>query len=168
MGAQFIDADAVVNELYVKGEDGYRKVVSFFGDDYVLANGDLNRKKLAKVVFDDPKKLRILQDLIHPLVTNRIQTMVDKSTARTIVIEATYFDKKHLQALVSKVIWIECSKEILFKRIGKKRGIDRGLFEKILRIQFEPAKVDFVVENEGSVEEFEDALEDVWEKFQIS
>src|SRR5579883_2532813 len=76
LGAEFIDADKVVDELYQKGEDGYRKILSFFGEEYFKKNGELNRKKLAQAVFGDPKKLRILHDLIHPLVTNLIQKKI--------------------------------------------------------------------------------------------
>ena len=164
LGARFIDADEVVDGLYQKGEDGYRKVISFFGDKYLTSSGELNRKKFAKVVFGDPKKLRILHDLIHPLVTNQIRKMVDQGSAPVTVIEATYFDKKHLQALVDKVIWIECPKDVLFERISKSRGVDRPLFERILRIQFKPEHVDFVVKNNGSKKELEMALEKIWQQ----
>lgn len=164
-GARFIDADKVVDELYQKGDDGFRKVISFFGDEYLTAAGELNRKKLAKAVFGDPKKLRILHDLIHPLVTNRIRKMVDQGSDKIFAVEATYFDKKHLQSLVDKVIWIECPKDILFERLSETRDLERGLFEKILRVQFKPEHIDFVVQNNGSQKDFEAQLLAVWEKF---
>ena len=153
LGARFIDADEVVDSLYRKGEDGYRKILSFFGEEY-FKNGELNRKKLAKAVFGDPKKLRILHDLIHPLVTNSIRTMIDKSGPGVFVVEATYFEKKYLQALIDGLLWIECPKEVLFARLSKKRGLPRPLFEKILRFQFRPAHPDFVVDNSGSLTRF--------------
>lgn len=170
-GARFIDADAVVDELYQRGEDGYRKILSFFGEEYFKKNGELNRKKLAQTVFGDPKKLRILQDLIHPLVTSRIQKMIDREVfvngaddVRIFVVEATYFQKKHLLALVDAILWIDCKKEILFKRLHKERGMERGLFEKIFRVQAEPPKKDFVVENSGLKKDFDAELEKVWKK----
>lgn len=168
LGARFIDADEVVDELYQKGEDGFRKVVSFFGDDYLTAAGELNRKKLAKVVFSDPKKLRILHDLIHPLVTNRIQKMVDQGGDPVVAIEATYFDKKYLQSLVDAVVWIECPKAVLFERISKNRKMERALFERILRIQFKSPRIDFIVENSGSKKEFEDALGEIWKSIVVA
>lgn len=166
LGAEFIDADAVVDQLYQKGKDGHRKLLSFFGEDYFLKNGDLNRKKLAQAVFGDPKKLRILHDLIHPLVSNQIQKMIDQSSNKIIVIEATYFEKKHLQSLVDKVLWIDCPKDVLFERVNKDRKIERGLFEKIVRIQVKPTQIDFSVDNSGSPSDFEKALLGVWEQVQ--
>lgn len=170
-GARFIDADAVVDELYQRGEDGYRKILSFFGEEYFKKNGELNRKKLAQTVFADPKKLRILQDLIHPLVTSRIQKMIDREVfvnsgddIRIFVVEATYFQKKHLLALVNAILWIDCKKEILFKRLQKERGMERPLFEKVFRVQIPPPRKDFLVENNGSKKDFDAELEKVWGK----
>ncbi len=168
LGARFIDADEVVDELYGEGEDGYRKILSFFGEEYFLKDGRLNRKKLAKTVFNDPKKLRILHDLIHPLVTNRIQQMVDREDARVFVLEATYFEKKHLKALIDGLLWIDCPKNVAFERLRKIRPIERSLFEKILRIQVQPLKKDFVVDNSGSRQKFEDSLLKVWKRIDRS
>ena len=162
-GARFIDADKIVDELYQKGEDGYRKIMSFFGEEY-FKNGELNRKKFAKVVFGDPKKLRILHDLIHPLVTNRIRKIVDQSNDKIFAIEATYFDKKHLKALITQLLWIDCPKDILFERVSTERKMERGLFEKILRLQSQPESIDFKVTNTGSKKDFEDELLKVWDK----
>jgi len=177
-GVRFIDADAVVDDLYRKGEDGYRKIMSFFGEEYLKRDGELNRKKLAQTVFADPKKLRILQDLIHPLVTNRIRKMIDREVGmcetsekecgaiRVFVIEATYFQRKHLLALVDAILWIECKKEILFERLRNERGMEHDFFEKIFRVQVPPPRKDFVVENNGSMKNFDLALGKVWKKIQ--
>ncbi len=167
LGARFIDADEVVDSLYQNGEDGYRKLKSFFGEEY-FKNGELNRKKLAKAVFGDPKKLRILHDLIHPLVTNRIRAMIDKSSPGIFVLEATYFEKKHLQALIDGLLWIECPREVLFQRLNEKRGLSRPLFEKILRLQVKPLHPGFIVENSGSRKHFQELLLSVWERIRRS
>lgn len=153
-GARFIDADEVVDELYRKGGDGYRKILSFFGEEYFGKTGELNRKKLARTVFGDPKKLRILHDLIHPLVTNAVRKIIDKDDKEFYVIEATYFEKKHLKALVDAVLWIECPKEIIFPRMHASRKMEKPLFERIFRIQVKPAGVDFTVRNDGTKKDF--------------
>lgn len=163
LGARFIDADEVVDELYVKGADGYRKILSFFGEEYLKKNAELNRRKLAQTVFGDPKKLRILQDLIHPLVTSRIQQLIDREGRQFYVLEATYFEKKHLKALIDALLWIECPKDELFRRLQGERGMEKPLFEKIFRIQVQPPNPDFVVVNNGSLEEFSLQLKKVME-----
>lgn len=168
LGAHFIDADQVVDGLYQKGEDGYRKILSFFGEEYFKKNGELNRKKLAKDVFGDPKKLRILHDLIHPLVTTRVQKMIDQGGPGIFVVEATYFDKKHLRALIDGLLWLDCPRDVLLNRIRKSRPMDPALFAKILRVQVKPSAVDFEVNSNCSRKDFEDGLMKVWESVRKS
>ena len=162
LGAEFIDADQVVDQLYERGKDGYRKIFSFFGEDYFKKSGELNRHKLAKVVFGDPKKLRILHDLIHPLVTSAVQKLIDKSQSPFIVLEATYFEKKHLRKLVSGLLWIESPKELLFKRLSRAGQIDRKLFERIYRIQVKPAAINFVLTNAGTRPALAKQVKKIW------
>ena len=162
LGAFYIDADKIVDQMYLPGAEGYRKLHDFFGEDYFTKNGELNRKKLAKDIFNDPKKLRILHSLIHPLVTNAVQQLIDKTDADYFVLEAIYFEKKYLQKLVSAILWLDCPKKTLFERLQKERGLDEALFEKILRFQFKPERVDYVIENTGTKAELKMKVEEIW------
>jgi dephospho-CoA kinase len=164
LGAIYIDADTIVGELYVRGAEGYRRILDNFGKEYFKRNGDLNRNKLATVVFGDKKKLRILENLIHPLVMGRIKDIIKGGDDGVYVIEATYFKKKHLGSLVDGLVWIESSKDVLFRRLSRNRHIDRDFFEKILNVQFEPPNVDFTVRNNGSKKDFEKLLYKIWFK----
>ena len=51
---------------------------NFFGSKFLNSDGSVNRRKLGKVVFDDPRKLKILNNLIHPLVASEIEGMLRK------------------------------------------------------------------------------------------
>jgi dephospho-CoA kinase len=150
-GAYFIDADKVVDTLYRPGHEGYKRIIDFFGEPFMTKKGLLNRKKLTRSIFNDPKKLKILHALIHPLVTTEIQKLIDQSQAPLVVIEATYFEKKFLKRLVSKIVWVDCPKELAFKRLASSRHMSRELFEKILRVQVKPPQIDFVIKNDGSL-----------------
>ena len=163
LGAEFIDADKVVDDIYQKGKGGYRKIVDYFGNDFLDKDGEIDRGKIAKFVFGNPKKLEILNNLIHPLVAHDVQKRIDASNAQIIVIEAIYFKPKSLGKLVDKILWISCRKDVLAKRVLKRPGINEELFEKILDSQVKPEKVDFVVKNNDSVGDFEKDLIKVWD-----
>ena len=167
-GALFIDADEVVNDLYKPQQEGWRKIVNYFGNQYLLKSGAINRKKLGKFVFNDQNKLKILNFLIHPLVTNQIQKILDKTKEKYIAIEATYFEKKGLLKFVDKVIWIDCSKEILLKRTLKKKVLTAKMFGQILKSQQKPEKIDFIVTNNGSRKDLHVQLKKIWQKCMMS
>ena len=149
-GAYFIDADQIVHQLYEPEAEGFKRINNFFGDEYRTKKGELNRKKLAKVVFSDPKKLKILHALIHPLVTTEIQKLIDRSNKKFIVLEATYFEKKFLQKLVNAILWVDSPKMLAYQRLAKNRKLDREMFEKIYRLQVRPTKIDFTIHNNKS------------------
>ncbi len=153
LGAYFIDADVVVDDLYSPGGAGIKKIQNFFGNEYILNNGSLNRKKLAKVVFADPKKLRILNTLIHPLVTAEVQKILDKVKSNFIVLEATYFEKKQLLQFVSALLWVECNAEKAYLNIQNSRKMDPVLFKNILSLQVMPSQIDYVVRNSGNLDD---------------
>ncbi len=166
-GAMVIDADRVVDLLYEPGMDGYNRVRDFFGEDYLTSRGNLNRKKLAHVVFSDPKKLKILHTLLHPLVTTEIQKMINKSRSSFIVLEATYFEKNFLRNLVHAIVWVETAEDLSFERITERRKIDREWFEKIRRLQTVPPDVDVVLNNDGSPQQLEAKVRELYRQFSM-
>ncbi len=168
LGAYRIDADEVVDQIYQPNQPGYKKILEFFGEEYFKKNGELNRKKLAKNIFDDPKKLRILHSLIHPLVTTEIQKIIDKCKNPFIIIEATYFEKKQLKQLISKIIWIECPKNILEQRVQQERAMDKKLFEKIIFYQKKPEEIDYIIENSKTIDELTEKVTKLFQKIKKS
>lgn len=166
LGASFIDADEVVNNLYRKGNEGYRKMVNYFGDEFLKKDGELDRQKISRFVFEDRNKLTILNHLIHPLVTNEVQKLIDASGARTIFVEATYFEPKYLGRLVDEILWIESDKALLKQRFLRRSDATEELFDKIYGSQRKPESVDAVVENNDDLDSFYRRLKKMWEKWQ--
>lgn len=164
-GATFIEADKVVAELYQPQKPGYLKIKDFFGQRFITKTGKIDTNKLAKFVFNDPLKLRILQSLIHPLVASEIQKKIDAAKTNIIVIEAIYFEEKYLGKMINTLLWIDSTPEKLKTRALQKPGMTSEKFSKILRVQTKPKNIDFVVENNGSKQELYQKLEDIRSKF---
>lgn len=149
LGAGFIEADEVVNILYRQGGEGHRKISGYFGKEFLRKNGEINRRKLAKFVFGDVRKLKILNNLIHPIVNNEIKMLLGKKREKVVAVEAAYFDKGGLMDFVDRIIWIECKKPLLKRRVMRGSGIGADMFEKIYSCQRKPEKMDFIVGNNG-------------------
>lgn len=75
LGAKVLDADRIAAQQTQKTGLCFRKIVKAFGTE-VLGGGTLDRKKLAKIVFADTKKLSKLEKIIHPVVLKEIRTKV--------------------------------------------------------------------------------------------
>lgn len=86
-GFDVIDCDKLAHTCYEKGSSLNRKIGEHFGADTVV-DGVVDRKKLGSIVFSDKSKLRELSELVWPEVKAKAMEIVEKSTAKVVVIEA--------------------------------------------------------------------------------
>lgn len=119
LGWVTIDCDKVTHDIYREGAIGQRRICDFFGEEFLRKNGEVNRAKLRRVVFSDPKKLVILNNLIHPLVMEEVRKIIEHEIGDKIAIEAIEFDEKYFKGLVSKVLLIERPEDLRVKKTDK-------------------------------------------------
>ncbi|MFA7685849.1 MAG: dephospho-CoA kinase [Candidatus Gracilibacteria bacterium] len=160
MGFYCIDADKVVHDLYKSGEAGAILIRKYFGEQYLLKNGDVDRKKLGNLVFMNKSKLLLLNKLMHPCVHEKIKAMMEKAliNGKNIAIEAVYLDQDYLGSLVDKILLIERSSEKISAALIKDRGMSKEVAEKMKSVLNLPKKVDFVIQNDGSFKDLENEL----------
>ena len=75
LGCKVIDADAIAHEL-LERTDVIQKVKASFGQAILNSEGKIDRSKLGKIVFGDPAKISILNEIIHPLVLARTEALI--------------------------------------------------------------------------------------------
>lgn len=155
IGWRVLDADKIVHDLYDSGCEGQRRISDFFGEEFITKNGNVNRKKLARVVFGDPKKLKILNALIHPLVVNEIRKFIDKcNDGDRVAVEAFYFDEKGLGKVADQILFIERPIAEMKKTL-KDRGVEVTLFDAILNLQPVCKKPGIILKNNSSLKALE-------------
>ncbi len=164
LGADFINADEVVRRIYEPDQPGYLKLVNYFGDKFFDKKGQVDTKKLGAFIFSDENKRKIVNFLIHPVVFSETQKMVDQSKASVIFVEAIDFDPEYLGKLISGMIWIQSSLELQRERVEKRGGFAQKNFDLIYRAQMKPVVIDEVVENLGTLEVFQQKLQELWVK----
>lgn len=135
-GYAWIHADKIVRDLYRTGEKGYRKIKNEFGREFAGVSG-VNRKKLRELVLKSPKKLKLLNKAIHPLVLQKVNKKIVQLKSKGIkkmCIEALYFDSKGLGALADKVILVDASDKIILRRL-KSRHLPEYQLKNFLKLQ---------------------------------
>ena len=126
LGVLTIDADLVAQETYLPGNSAYEPILSRFGSDLALNDGQINRGKLGRIVFRDPAALGELEAMIHPLVTQKLLEIIGKTYRKVIAIEAI----KLFEAGIDKhcdVLWAIAANEALrLERLMVDRGLDEA------------------------------------------
>ena len=170
-GAHSISADSLAREVLERGEDGYNEVVAYFGDE-ILNEGQIDRKKLAEIVFNDSNQLEVLESITHPLIRAKFVSETRGLPENSVVV----YEIPLLAESISRqkqldfdhVIVLESETETRVARL-----IERGLSAKEaqLRIanQYSDAQrkeiATYLIKNEGSLEELINALSQWWSKF---
>ena len=167
LGAVIIDSDQLAREVMERGTDGFDEVVAQFGDE-ILTGGDIDRAKLAQIVFKDESARRKLEAIIHPKVRELAAKIASRVPSDGVVINQIplLFETKGAGRF-DLVISISSSLEVRRERL-----IERGLksYEIDQRIGAQATDEDrasisnLVIENNGTVEELEKAIRELWER----
>lgn len=157
-GIPVIDCDIVSREIMAKGTPCAKEVVNFFGEE-ILENGEINRRKLGRIVFSDKEKLKKLNEITHKYILSDIYSKMEKEASPVVCADGATLIESGIQC--SKIVGILADKEIRKKRIMERDGLSEEDATTRISAQkdddFYKENCDFVVyNNSGSfdVEEF--------------
>jgi dephospho-CoA kinase len=170
-GAQIIDADMLARDALRPGEKAWESVVEQFGDE-ILAAGtmEVDRKRLAAIVFGDDKKLVALNAIVHPVVMRWIADALDtlRSSDEVVVLDAALLVETGLDKDLDFVIVVTAPVEMREKRLVLERGMSRTEVRARMAAQAPESELieraDFVITNDGSLEDLSTQAEAVWER----
>ena len=124
LGGRIIDADAVYHQLTATSPDLRRELEARFGPVY--ANGDLDRKKLGQVVFQDPQALADLNAITHKYVARETRRQIDaakEAGAPAVGIDAIALLESPLAAYCDCTVAVTAPEELRIRRIMAREGI---------------------------------------------
>lgn len=148
LGAEFINCDEIVAELYMANKTGSRKIETFFGGEFINKNGAVDKKKLGVFVSKDEKKLRILEKIIHPLVLDTLHKAIDKSAKEMVFVEINA-PSERIIGLCSKIILIDADDK---KRVTKIKAQYKKKIDSFKKLGLR--KPDFKIKNDYNQKEF--------------
>ena len=166
-GAVVIDADGIVHEVQAEGGAAYQPIVDRFGPDVVLPGGGLDRKKLASIVFADAEALADLNKITHPLVAQEIaeRMAAEVQTDHVVILDVPLLVESGRTDMVGMIV-VDCPVEVAVAR-AVARGMDEADVRRRIAAQVSRedrlAKADFVVDNSGSLEDLQRAVDRAWE-----
>ena len=168
LGAVVIDADVIAREVLEPNQAGYQKAIEVFGESILDSDLRIDRKRLAELVFQNSDELAKLEAIVHPAVIARVAQIRHSLPESTVVVYDTpLLFEKNLQGQFDKVLIVVTDSEH-----RKARLIERGLeitdIEARIANQATDAQrrtvADFVIENNGSLEQLQDEVTKVWQQ----
>jgi dephospho-CoA kinase len=165
-GGIIVDGDAIAREVVDPGTEGLAALVDAFGDDILLEDGALNRPALAAKAFVDDEKRQLLNGIVHPLVARRREEIIAAVSADAVVVEdIPLLVETGLAPMFPLVVVVHADEQTRVERLIK-RGMDeadaRARIARQASREERLAKADFVVDNSGSPEALDEAVDRAW------
>ena len=171
-GAYVADADEISRRALDPGTDCYEQTVIAFGQDILFADGTVDRKKVAGIVFSDQEALAILNGIIHPYVRETIRANSEKAFAeapdRLIVWDVPLLFETGYEKEVVKTVVVTARQDIRIQRIVDRDGSTKAAALRRIRAQMpdreKVRRADIVIRNNGSLAELEQRTREVFDE----
>lgn len=169
-GAAIVDADQTAREVVEPHTPGWRRIRERFGDQVFRPDGRLDRPALREVVFRDPWARKDLNEILHPLIRERMAEKADllekEQPERIIVFDIPLLYESGLTHWVEKVIVVYVPESVQIQRLMEREGIGEEEALRMIRAQMPIEEkrrlADCLVDNSGSLEETERQVDDLW------
>ncbi len=168
LGAAVIDADEISRDLTKKGGAALEPICMAFGDDFFKA-GELDRKKLGKLVFSDAKSRKKLNKIVHPLVYDIIKARIAEAAEAgepAIVLDIPLLYEADMQSLCDEVWLVHTSEETQLGRLITRDGITtdeaRLRISSQLPIERKKQLADKLIDNSGPLDALHRQVDALW------
>lgn len=151
LGVPVIEADDVGRAVVQPGQPALAEIAAAFGADMLLADGQLDRRRMRERVFNDAAALKQLETITHPHIRARLLAWRDSQTAPYGLLSAAILLERGLHELVSRVLVVDAPERDQLARVMRRDGIDESLARAMLARQLSRAerlaRADDVLEN---------------------
>lgn len=175
LGATVIDADKVGHEAFRPHSDAWRDVVATFGSGILGQDEEIDRGKLADIVFDDPKALEQLNRIMHPLMYRVVEQRIEalrRQRVEVVVLEAALLIEANWTDLIDQV-WVTVAPESdVIDRLRSQKGFTEEQARARINSQMFIAErskcADVVIENDSDLDTLRGRVEELWQKVRLS
>jgi dephospho-CoA kinase len=162
LGALVIDSDQLAREVIERGSPGYEEVVTAFGDS-ILSEGQIDRSKLAAVVFNESDLRKKLESIIHPLVREAAEKLARKLPSGAILInQIPLLVESDGAKRFDYVVTVSADEEIRRERL-RLRGLKDYEITQRMAAQVSDSErekiANYIIRNDGSIDELTRAVE---------
>ena len=126
-GAVIVDADKIAHKIILKGEPAYQEIIEYYGTGILDEEGNIIRKKLGEIVFNDKEKLAFLNQCTHKYITAEVKKQIaeakEEGTATAIIVDAPLLLEAKLETVCDLVWVVYAEPEVRAQRVMARDGI---------------------------------------------
>ncbi len=173
-GYPVVSADGIARQVVEPGEEGARALLSLLGPAYFDRGGALLRDKLAAYIFSDSQRRQEVESVLHPLIQARVQREKQQllgQGAQVAFYDVPLLFEKNLEDRFDKVLLIYAAESLQRERLQQRESWTADQIEARLAAQIpidqKRQRADYVIDNSGTLEELEQALEEFLKELKV-
>ncbi len=159
LGIRVVDADLAARVIMEPGRPALAAVAERFGQEILLANGQLDRAALRRIVFADPEQRHWLEHLTHPLIGEEIVRQLSTADSPYVVLSSPLLLETSQKSLCDTVVVVDVAEEMQLQRTIQRDANDEAQVRRIMAAQLSRearlAGADRVVDNSGSLHDLQ-------------
>jgi len=165
LGVKVVDADVASRQPVMKGEPALKKIAEKFGANILTSEGELDRRKLREIIFNDNSAKDWLENLLHPLIHQiLIDDLTSASSSYAILVSPLLFETNQ-KDLCSKTIVVDTSEDRQIDRTSKRDNVEASQVKSIIDSQLDRKSrnelADIIILNDGSLQELEEKVKKI-------
>ena len=168
LGVNVIDADKAARIVTQKGNKCLEELVAVFGQDILTADNELDRKKLAGIVFNDSDKLKLLNSVTHKYIKDYLIEKINESASHIAAIDGAVIIGSPVMDLCKKTVVVTADKKTRIKRIMDRDGIDESMALSRVSSQMSNDEyesfADYIIKNNDNNVRLEECVENIYNK----
>jgi dephospho-CoA kinase len=171
LGCHVVRADELGREVLLPGGEAFEATVDEFGPDILSENGQIDRKRLAAIVFGAPERLARLNAIVHPVVIRMEERLLSEAEAQDPhgigIVEAAILIETGSYKRFDKLIVVYCQPEQQVERAVHRGGITpdeaRARLSRQMPVEEKLRYADYVIDTSGAKENTVEQTKAVYE-----
>lgn len=168
LGATVIDADGIAHQILEKGGSAYTKVLKHFGNDILTAEEEIDRKKLAGIVFLHPEQLQELNDITHPCIFKEMERQIRTATSDLVCLDVPLLFSSAFPIACDKTLAVVAPKDLRISRVMQRDHTTKEAVEQRMRSQLADETLkrlaDFCIHNDGEEADLAMVVKEIYHK----
>lgn len=172
LGAYLIDADEIAHELIKRGSSAWEDIVDRFGPDILKEDKEIDRPRLAQIIFADPEKRFELNSILHPHIfaeeERRRKEIAKRDPSAIVVFDAPLLIECGAHELMDKVILVYVDRNTQIKRLMERDKLSKTEAIRRIESQMSLSKkrgyADYVIDGRKSREKIEEAVRKIYDE----
>ncbi|MCL1038283.1 dephospho-CoA kinase [Shewanella submarina] len=168
-GITLVDADIIARQVVEPGSPGLSAIVTRHGQEMLLPDASLDRRKLRGLVFNHPDEREWLNALLHPLIRQEMLKQLQQATSPYVILVVPLLFENGLDSLVNQTVLVDIPSALQITRTSQRDDVDEAQVQSIINSQMSRedklARADYVIDNQGDLVQLEHQVMQLHKQF---